>query len=88
MLPLRLAGLERREIGEDLVRSLEPLAAVGHEERDLVLAFPVLLSRGDLLGDEVDAKLRQPLANGGRVWAPLGLVEREHEAMLDAGAAG
>jgi hypothetical protein len=46
------------------------------------------LPRRDLLRDEVEAELRQPLAHGGRVRAPLGLVKREHEAMLDAARAG
>src|SRR6185437_766052 len=88
VLALSLAGLERCEIGEDLVRPLEPLAVVRHEQRDLVLVSAILLSRRHLLRDEVEAELRQPLADGGRVWAPLGLVEREHEAMLDAARAG
>ena len=44
----------------------------------LVLALPVLLARRDLLRDEVDAELRQPLSHGGRIRAPLGLVERQH----------
>jgi hypothetical protein len=78
----RLARPEGSEVGEDLVRSLEPLAAVRHEERDLVLALAVLLPRRDLFRDEVDAELRQPLADGGGVRAPLGLVQRQHKAML------
>jgi hypothetical protein len=63
--------------------SFEPLAVAVCEERDLVLALPILLSRCDLFRDEVDAELRQPLADGGRVRAPLGLVEREHARILD-----
>jgi hypothetical protein len=88
VLALRLSGLQRREVGEDRVRSLEALALVGDEERDLVLALAILLSRRDLFRDEVEAELRQPLAHRGRVRAPLGLVKREHEAMLDAARAG
>lgn len=88
VLALRLSRLQRGEIGEDLVRSLEPLAAGRHEQRDLVLSYAILLSRRDLLCDEVDAELGQPLAHGGGVGAPLGLVKSQHEAMLDAGATG
>jgi hypothetical protein len=50
-----------------------------------VLVLPLLLPRRDLFGDEVDPELRQPLADGGRIRAPLGLVQRQHTAMLDAG---
>jgi hypothetical protein len=82
VLVLPLSARERGEELEDRVRPLEPLAVTVHEERDLVLALAVLLPRRDLLGDEVDAELGQPLADGGRVRAPLGLVEREHIAML------
>jgi hypothetical protein len=60
---LRLSGLQRCEIGEDLVRSLEPLALVGHEQRDLVLPLAILLPRSDLFRHEVDAELRQSLAD-------------------------
>jgi hypothetical protein len=42
------------------------------------------LARRDLLGDEVDAELGQPLADGGRIRAPLCLVERQHVAMFDS----
>jgi hypothetical protein len=65
VLARRLSRLECREIGEDLVRSLESLPPVGHEERDLVLTLPLLLPRRDLLRDVVEAELRQPLAHGG-----------------------
>ena len=83
VLSLRLSRLECREIGEDLVRSLESLPAVGHDEGDLVPASAVFLAWRDLLRNEVDAELRQPLSHGGRIRAPLGLVERQHRAMLD-----
>jgi hypothetical protein len=88
MRAFRLSRLERREIGEDLVRPLEPLAPVGDEKRDLVLALSILLPRRDLLRDVVEAELRQPLADGGRVRAPLRLVEGQHTPLLDAVEAG
>ena len=88
VLVLPLAGRECLEILEDNVGSLEPLAVVVREKRDLVLPFPILLPRRYLLRDEVDAQLRQPLADGGGVWAPLGLVERQHEPMLVGTAEG
>jgi hypothetical protein len=81
---LRVSGRQGREEFEDGFRPLEPLAVAIDEQRDLVLALTVLLSRRYLLRDEIDAELSEPLADGRRVWAPLGLVEREHEPMLDA----
>ena len=48
-----------------------------------MLSFPIFLPRRDLFRDEVDAELRQPLADSGGVRAPLGLVEREHGRILD-----
>jgi len=83
VLVLRLAGNQELEELEDGVGSLEPLAVAVHEERDLVLPFPIFLPRRDLFRDEVDAELRQPLADSGGVRAPLGLVEREHGRILD-----
>jgi hypothetical protein len=84
VLVFRDTGGQTREIVEDGFRSLEPLAITVREQRDLVLAVPILLSRRHLPGDEVDAELGQPLAHGGRVRAPLGLVQREHGGMFDA----
>jgi len=85
VLPFRRSGCQRLEVLEDRFGSLEPLAVTVREERDLVLAFPVLLARSDLLRDEVDAELGQPLADGGGVRAPLCLVQRQHfVAMFDA----
>jgi len=82
VLALRLSPFECREIGEDLVRPLEPLPAVAHEERDFVSTLPIFLPWGDLLRDEIDAELRQPLAHGGRVRTPLSLIERQHEPLF------
>ena len=39
------------------------LAVLRHEQRDLVLALPILLPRRDLARDEVHAELRQALAH-------------------------
>jgi predicted membrane chloride channel (bestrophin family) len=88
VLALGFALLQRCEVAEDLVRSLVSFAVIGHEQRDLVLAFPILLPRRDLLRDEVEAELRQPLAHRRRVRAPLGLVQREHTAMLVGARSG
>ena len=86
VLALRLPGLQRCEVLEGGVRPLESLAVGTDEERDLVLAFTVFLARRYLFREEVDSELRHPLPHGGRVRAPLGLVERQHRAMLDAGS--
>jgi len=83
VLALRLLAVQRREVREDGVCPLEPLGVVGHEQRDLMLALPLLLPRRDLLRHEIDAELSQPLAHGGRVGAPLGLVERQHQRWMD-----
>jgi hypothetical protein len=83
VLVLRLPRLQPAQVLEDRVRSLETLAIFRDEERDLVLALAVLLPRCYLFRGEVDTELRQPFAHGGRVRAPLGLVERQHERMLD-----
>ena len=83
VLVLIFAGGQRPEELEARVGAFEPLAIPVREERDLVLALAVFLSRRDLLRDEVDPELRQSLPDGGRVRAPLGLVERQHVAMLD-----
>jgi hypothetical protein len=82
VLVLPLSRREPGEVLEDRLRPLEAFAVLVREERDLVLAVPVFLPRGGLFRDEVDAELGQPLADGGRERAPLGLVEREHTAML------
>jgi hypothetical protein len=84
VLVLRRSRRERREKLEDGLGPLEPLAVAVREHGDHVLPLSILLARGNLLRDEVDAELRQPLAHGGRVRAPLGLVQRQHGAMLDA----
>ena len=47
-----------------------------------MLALPILLPQRDLLRHEVDAELRPTLADGGRVRAPLGLVQRQHVAAM------
>jgi len=85
-LVLRGSRRERREKLEHRLCSLEPLAVAVREHRDLVFPLAVLLARRDLLRDKVDPELRQPLSRGGRVRAPLGLVQRQHVAMLDAKA--
>jgi hypothetical protein len=88
VLVFRDTGGKPSEIVEDGLRPLEPLSVPVREERDLVLSDPILLPRRHLLGDEVDAELGQPLAHGGGVRAPLGLVQREHGGMFDAASAG
>jgi hypothetical protein len=88
VLVLELTGRQRLEVLEDGVGSLEALAVPVREERDLVLPVPLLLFRRNLPRHEVDAELGQPLADGSGVRAPLGLVERQHAAMLDEMRAG
>jgi len=83
VLVLGLSRGQRLEELEDGVGSLEPLAVAVRQERDLVLANAVLLAWCDLLRDEVEPELRQPLPHGRRIRAPLGLVERQHERILD-----
>ena len=78
VLVLGLSRGQRLEELEDGVGSLEALAVAVCEQRDLVLPVPIFLPRRDLLCDEVEAELRQPLTDGGRIRAPLGLVELDH----------
>jgi hypothetical protein len=87
VLVFRLARRQRLEELEDGFRPFEALAVAVREQRDLVLALAVLLPRRNLFRDEVEAELRQPLANGRRIRAPLGLVEREHRGMFDGARA-
>jgi hypothetical protein len=88
MLPVCISRRQRREVVEHGFGSLEALAVSVREEWDLVLPVPILLSRRDLPGDEVDTELGQPLAHGGRVRAPLGLVQRQHGGVFDRPRAG
>jgi hypothetical protein len=73
-----VSGDERLQVLEDGIGSLEPLAVSVRQEWDLVLALAILRAWGDLPRNVIDAELRQPFADGGRVWAPLRLVELQH----------
>jgi hypothetical protein len=81
------------EVAQDRLPVVNRRAVLEDEERDLVVAaglaahlVAVLLVGRDLLRDEVDAELGQPLTHAVRVRAPLGLVEREHGRLVDARA--
>src|SRR4051812_49560572 len=65
VLVLGLSRGQRLEELEDGVGSLEPLAVAVRQERDLVLANAVLLAWRDLLRDEVEPELCQPLPHRG-----------------------
>src|SRR5437763_709599 len=92
MLVVARAVLGRGRRDVELVEEREDLArpderrAVRDEHGDLVRARlvderdPLLGPRRDLVGDELEAELRHPLADRGRERAPLRLVELDHSS--------
>src|SRR5581483_4782585 len=88
-----LPRLERLEMPVDRAGPDDDLAVVELEDRDRVRPgdapqlAPVLRIRLDLLRDEVEAELRQHLADGGRVRTPLRLPQGQHGTLRLAPAA-
>src|SRR5689334_13024747 len=77
---LVLPGLEAAQELEDRLRSLEAEPVLGLECRNLTHDRPLRFTRFHLPGQEVDAELREPFSNGRRVWAPLGLIQGQHQS--------
>lgn len=91
---LRIGGLfeSLRQVAENRLGSREERTLVGNKDGNAIRAGclsqlgPLIPLCRHLSRDVVDPELGQPLAHLMGVWAPLGLVQRQHERANLSGA--